>query len=72
MHNSKPPEPLTQTPSHAIDFALEAAALPIGVHVRKRISSKTLLGSEREVEIEHGGQLYRLRLTALGKLILTK
>jgi hemin uptake protein HemP len=31
-----------------------------------------LLGSEREVEIEHGDQIYRLRLTALGKLILTK
>lgn len=39
---------------------------------RKRLSSQALLGNEREVEIEHGGQLYRLRLTSLGKLILTK
>jgi hemin uptake protein HemP len=39
---------------------------------RKRISSQSLLGNETEVEIEHGQQLYRLRLTALGKLILTK
>ncbi|MCV2360264.1 hemin uptake protein HemP [Paucibacter sp. TC2R-5] len=39
---------------------------------RKRISSQSLLGNETEIEIEHGQQLYRLRLTALGKLILTK
>lgn len=39
---------------------------------RRRVNSQTLLGNEREVEIEHSGQLYRLRLTSLGKLILTK
>ena len=39
---------------------------------RRRWSSQALLGEAREVEIEHGGQLYRLRLTSLGKLILTK
>lgn len=39
---------------------------------RRRISSQALMGQEREIEIEHGGQLYRLRLTSLGKLILTK
>lgn len=39
---------------------------------RKRLSSQALLGNDREVEIEHSGQLYRLRLTSLGKLILTK
>lgn len=39
---------------------------------RKRLNSQTLLGGEREIEIEHAGQLYRLRLTSLGKLILTK
>jgi hemin uptake protein HemP len=38
----------------------------------RRISSHALLGSGREVEILHGTQLYRLRLTSLGKLILTK
>lgn len=31
-----------------------------------------LLQRQREVEIEHAGQVYRLRLTAQGKLILTK
>lgn len=48
--------------------SLAAAGLPD----RRRLSSQALLGNEREVEIEHGGQLYRLRLTSLGKLILTK
>jgi hemin uptake protein HemP len=38
----------------------------------KRINSQQLLANEREIEIEHVGQLYRLRVTALGKLILTK
>lgn len=38
----------------------------------KRISSSELMGNLRELEIEHSGSLYRLRLTSLGKLILTK
>jgi len=42
-----------------------AAALP------RRISSESLLGTEREVVIVHNGREYRLRLTQLGKLILT-
>jgi len=31
-----------------------------------------LLGAAREVRIEHEGEIYRLRKTRLGKLILTK
>jgi hemin uptake protein HemP len=38
----------------------------------RRLYSRDLLGSGKEVEIVHGSQCYRLRLTALGKLILTK
>lgn len=38
----------------------------------RRLDSRTLLGRDREVEIEHAGQVYRLRLTSLGKLIMTK
>lgn len=38
----------------------------------RRLHSQDLLGQDRELEIEHAGQLYRLRLTQLGKLILTK
>nr|WP_315490030.1 hemin uptake protein HemP [uncultured Rhodoferax sp.] len=37
-----------------------------------RVSSKSLFSGANEVEIEHHGAIYRLRLTALGKLILTK
>ncbi len=37
-----------------------------------RMDSAALLGGGREVEIAHGEAVYRLRLTAMGKLILTK
>jgi hemin uptake protein HemP len=37
-----------------------------------RISSERLLGSGRDLVIEHAGQEYRLRLTRNDKLILTK
>jgi hemin uptake protein HemP len=36
------------------------------------INSQELFQSEREVRIRHGDQTYRLRVTALNKLILTK
>jgi hemin uptake protein HemP len=39
---------------------------------KRRWSSSDLLGTEKEVEIEHEGMVYRLRKTTLGKLILTK
>ena len=35
-------------------------------------TSQQLLGNQAEAEITHAGTRYRLRLTALGKLILTK
>jgi hemin uptake protein HemP len=38
----------------------------------RRVHSAVLLGPDQEVEIEHGQAVYRLRLTSLGKLILTK
>jgi hemin uptake protein HemP len=37
-----------------------------------RLSTKWLFQSAKEIEIEHRGDVYRLRQTALGKLILTK
>ncbi len=36
-----------------------------------RIKSEDLFRQMREVEIEHQGRIYRLRLTHLNKLILT-
>jgi hemin uptake protein HemP len=38
----------------------------------RRIDSKSLLGDEGRVIIEHDGQHYLLRQTHAGKLILTK
>jgi hemin uptake protein HemP len=37
----------------------------------RRFDSKELMNGEREVEINHGGRIYRLRITQLNKLILT-
>ena len=39
---------------------------------RRRLDSHQLFGPAREIEITHGDAVYRLRRTALGKLILTK
>jgi hemin uptake protein HemP len=36
-----------------------------------RIKSEDLLQQQRELEIDHHGRIYRLRLTQLNKLILT-
>jgi hemin uptake protein HemP len=34
--------------------------------------SEELFGSAQEIWIEHAGELYRLRITSRGKLLLTK
>jgi hemin uptake protein HemP len=38
----------------------------------RRLTSTQLLDGATEVEIEHRGAMYRLRVTSLDKLILTK
>lgn len=38
----------------------------------RRLKVSELLAGEREAILEHSGQDYRLRITANGKLILTK
>lgn len=50
----------------ALSAASPAVAQP------RRVSSRELLGGAVEIEIEHDAQIYRLRRTSLGKLILTK
>ncbi|MEK8025366.1 hemin uptake protein HemP [Pseudaquabacterium rugosum] len=56
--------------------ALPSAARPAievpDLAAMRRYSSRQLLGRDKEVLIEHQGSVYRLRQTALGKLILTK
>lgn len=37
-----------------------------------RIDSRDLFGTTREITIGHAGEVYRLRLTAQNKLLLTK
>ncbi len=54
-----------------------SAATPTKTHTasapaERRIDSKSLLGEEGRVIIEHDGQHYLLRQTNAGKLILTK
>ena len=52
----------------------ERAAAPREPAARSRepIRSEALLAGASEVQIVHRGTLYRLKQTALGKLILTK
>lgn len=38
----------------------------------REIDSSSLLQGEKEILIHHGGEVYRLRLTKNGKLILQK
>jgi len=49
-----------------------ACEAPAPQHPLRRLSSRDLVGNEGQVEIEHEGAVYRLRVTSLGKLILTK
>ena len=42
------------------------------VPVQRVLRLEELLGDEREVLIQHGGEYYRLRLTRNGRLLLTK
>ena len=43
-----------------------------GTETATRLSSELLLRGARSIEIVHGGEVYRLQATRLGKLILTK
>jgi hemin uptake protein HemP len=58
--NPKPPSPGTTMLVRSKSTTVDA------------IDSRTLLGGRDTVAISHHGELYRLRLTRQGKLILTK
>ena len=53
-------------PSSPVDVKSDRATLA------KEIDVASLLGGGREVVLVHRGERYRLRITANGKLILTK
>ncbi|MCG5514942.1 MULTISPECIES: hemin uptake protein HemP [unclassified Ectothiorhodospira] len=69
MNEHKPKYPATPN----IDHAQEA---PVDVEVHpgheNLLSSRRLLQGRRQLHIEHMGEIYTLRLTSKGKLILTK
>ena len=47
-------------------------AAAASLRVQAAIASETLFAGATEVQIAHRGAVYRLKQTALGKLILTK
>lgn len=53
-------------------LGLDRTPGPAPVAAQRRFDSADLFGDAVEVEIEHQSQVYRLRRTSLGKLILTK
>lgn len=52
--------------------ARRVAPAPPAAKAAPRYTSAQLFGTAHEVLIDHASQTYRLRRTALGKLILTK
>jgi hemin uptake protein HemP len=64
--NNSPPGAQVNASGNAAD-----ASRTIGVTAH-RIDSRDLFIGTREITILHVGELYRLRLTAQNKLILTK
>jgi hemin uptake protein HemP len=73
MPRSRPVHEPAPAPIRA---SVQPTAPPPGGHpaapFARRWRSTELFGPEQEIEIEHGQAVYRLRLTSLGKLILTK
>jgi hemin uptake protein HemP len=59
----------TSAPAAANSARTAAREVPV---VGNRIESGDLFRETKEITIGHGGDVYRLRLTALNKLILTK
>ena len=44
----------------------------VSAAIRRQLTSRELLGGGNELHIEHNGEIYTLRHTRQGKLILTK
>lgn len=71
MQHAHTPSVYEAPPAASHDAAVAPWLVPVTTGPR-RLSSESLLGGAREVEIEHQGAIYRLKITSLGKLILTK
>lgn len=57
---------ILMSPSDKADYKNVSAV------VRRQLASRDLLGGGNELQIEHNGEIYTLRQTRQGKLILTK
>jgi hemin uptake protein HemP len=66
------PSSAEAAPTASPEVTRELPGAAPGATAPPRWRSADLLGSGQEIEIEHGESVYRLRLTSLGKLILTK
>jgi hemin uptake protein HemP len=65
----------TASPSAEQADAIDAARCASSSAVpsrRARLRTESLFAGANEIEIQHGEAIYRLRITSLGKLILTK
>jgi hemin uptake protein HemP len=67
MTTVPPPKPAAPAPLVTTVPSTSRAAV-----TTVRIDSAQLFGAAVEVQIDHHGAIYRLKRTALGKLILTK
>ena len=66
LEPTTPPSPDSSDAIHA-----RRRADPVGMR-RIRLRTESLFAGANEIEIQHGEAVYRLRITSLGKLILTK
>ena len=65
MTNVPPPKP-------SLSPSMTTPSPPSRAPATVRLDSAQLFGGAVEVQIDHHGAIYRLKQTALGKLILTK
>jgi hemin uptake protein HemP len=64
---------ITPSPVAPLPVRAPLAEAPVRRDIQRRqLSSEQLFAGSTEIEIQHGDAVYRLRRTALGKLILTK
>lgn len=67
MALSSPPMALAGTPAIRVNASNNSS----GNEQLPRLNSRDLMQQRREIEIDHEGRIYRLRITQLNKLILT-
>jgi hemin uptake protein HemP len=70
----RPKPPSGASPAHAGPARTPPHSAPAEARptAPRRWRSADLFGAAQEIEIEHGQAVYRLRVTSLDKLILTK